>query len=62
MDLLLGNFVKKHIDKLNDNELKDLEVFLSIKDEIIHKWYFENVLIENIPSTKILKMFKNFRL
>ena len=25
MDLLLGNFVKKHIDEFNDTELKDLE-------------------------------------
>ena len=62
MDLLLGNFVKKHIDKLNDNELKDLEKFLCIKDETIHKWYFEDDLIESIPNTRISSMLKNFKL
>ena len=25
MDILLGNFVKKHIDKFNDEDLKDNE-------------------------------------
>ena len=40
MDLLLGNFVKKNIHKLNNNELKDLEKLLFIEDEIIYKWYF----------------------
>ena len=28
MDLLLGNFVKKHIYEFNDTELKDLEKFI----------------------------------
>ena len=30
MDLLLGNFVKKYIDELNDKDLKDLESLLHI--------------------------------
>ena len=30
MDLLLGNFVKKHIDELNATELKDLAKLLFI--------------------------------
>ena len=38
MDLLLGNFVKKNIDKLNSNDLKDLEKLLFIEDKIIYKW------------------------
>ena len=41
MDLLLGNFVKKYIDKLNNAELNDLEKLLFIEDEVIYKWYFE---------------------
>ena len=62
MDLLLGNFVKKHIDKLDSNELKDLDKLLFIEDEVIYKWYFENNLNNNIPNTKVSTMLKNFKL
>ena len=62
MDLLLGNFVKKHIDELNDSELEDLAKLLFIEDEVIYKWYFENTLNNSIPNTKVSTMLKNFRL
>ena len=62
MDLLLGNFVKKHIDKLDSNELKDLDKLLFIEDEVIYKWYFENNSNNIIPSTKVSAMLKNFKL
>ena len=62
MDLLLGNFVKKHIDKLDSNELKDLDKLLFIEDEVIYKWYFENNSNNNISNTKVSTMLKNFKL
>ena len=62
MDLLLGNFVKKHIDKLDSNELEDLDKLLFIEDEIIYKWYFENNSNNIIPNTKVSSMLKNFKL
>ena len=62
MDLLLGNFVKKHIDKLNDIELNDLAKLLFIEDEIIYKWYFEKNSDNAIPKTKVSTMLKNFKL
>ena len=62
MDLLLGNFVKKHIDKLDSNELKDLDKLLFIEDEVIYKWYFEKNSDNVIPNTKVAAMLKNFRL
>ncbi len=62
MDLLLGNFVKKHIDKLDSNELKDLDKLLFIEDEVIYKWYFENNSNNSIPITKVSTMLKNFKL
>ena len=62
MDLLLGNFVKKNIYKLNNNELKDLEKLLFIEDEIIYKWYFEKNSDNAIPNTKVSMMLKNFKL
>ena len=40
VDLILGGFVKKYIDKLNDSDLNDLEKFLLIDDEILLNYYF----------------------
>ena len=62
MDLLLGNFVKKHIDKFNDIQLNDLAKLLFIEDEIIYKWYFKKNSNNVIPKTKVSMMLKNFKL
>ena len=62
MDLLLGNFVKKHINKLNVTELKDLAKLLFIEDEVIYKWYFEKNSDNAIPKTKVSALLKNFKL
>ena len=62
MDLLLGNFVEKHIDKFNDIELNDLAKLLFIEDEIIYKWYFKKNSNNVIPKTKVSMMLKNFKL
>ena len=62
MDLLLGNFVKKYIEKLNDAELKDLEKLLFLEDEILYKWYFENNGHQEVPKTKVSLLFQNFKL
>ena len=62
MDLLLGNFVKEHIDKFNDIELNDLAKLLFVEDEIIYKWYFKKNSNNVIPKTKVSMMLKNFKL
>ena len=62
MDLLLSNFVKKHIDELNHTDLKDLAKLLFIEDEVIYKWYFEKNSDNVIPKTKVSTMLKNFKL
>ena len=62
MDLLLGNFVKKHIDELNVTELKDLAKLLIIEDEVIYKWYIKRNSNKLIPKTKVSTMLKNFKL
>ena len=62
MDILLGNFVKKYIEKFNDNELQDLEKLLFIEDEIIYDWYFKKNFNNNIPNTRVSLMLKNFKL
>ena len=62
MDLLLGNFVKKHIDGFNEAELNDLERLLFIEDEIIYKWYLKIGSNNTIPNTRVSELLKNFKL
>tara|TARA_B100001123_G_C14629477_1_gene757157 strand:- start:12 stop:263 length:252 start_codon:yes stop_codon:yes gene_type:complete len=60
MDLLLGNFVRKNIDLLNDNELNELDSLVKIEDEILIDWYFKNNQ-KLVPSNKISNMLKKFK-
>ena len=62
MDILLGNFVKEHIDDFSDDDLKSLEQILSIEDEILYRWYFDKKDSDVIPDNKVSKMLKGFRL
>ena len=62
MDLLLGNFVKNNIDALNDIELKYLDEFLLIEDEILYDWYFNKKENGKIPNNKISEKLRNFKL
>ena len=62
MDLLLGKFVKKNINFLNESDLFDLDKLISIEDEILQKSYFEKKSSNLLPDNKITKMFKNFKL
>ena len=62
MDILLGNFVKTHIDEFDDKELQDLEKLLFVEDEIIYNWYFKKNSSNKISDTKVSLMLKNFKL
>ena len=62
MDILLGNFVKEHIDDFSDVDLKNLEKILFIEDEILYRWYFDKKDSDVIPNNKVSKMLKDFRL
>ena len=62
MDILLGNFVKTHIDEFDDKELQDLEKLLFVEDEIIYNWYFKKNFNNKISNTKVALMLKNFKL
>ena len=62
MDILLGNFVKGHIDDFSDDDLKNLEQILFIEDEILYRWYFDKKDSDVIPNNKVSKMLKDFRL
>ena len=62
MDLLLGNFVKTYINKLDSDELEHLNELLNIEDDILFNWYFENSSNDKIPNNVVSEMLKNFKL
>ena len=62
MDILLSNFVNKHINELDEVLLIELEKFLDIDDEIILNYYHFNIVKNEINSNKISKLFKNFKI
>tara|TARA_Y100000741_G_C18105521_1_gene498658 strand:+ start:540 stop:794 length:255 start_codon:yes stop_codon:yes gene_type:complete len=62
MDILLGNFVKKHIDSFNITELKEIQNILFIEDEIIHQWYFNKKNNTIIPNNRISQMLKEYKI
>ena len=62
MDILLSEFVKKNINKLNKEQLIELDKFLSFEDEIILNFYNYSIIEKNIDKNKISKIFQKFRL
>ena len=62
MDLLLGNFVKKYVNFLSENELCELESLLNTDDEILYKWYLNQDANTSVPVNYITKKLKEFKL
>lgn len=62
MDILLGNFVKKNINYLNDIDLKNLYELINFEDEILQNWYFSKKNSKKVSHNKVSKMFKEFKL
>ena len=58
MDILLGKFVKKYIDKFDLSQLNELNKFLDFEDEIIFNYYHYNIIKKNIDKNEISKIFK----
>tara|TARA_Y100000748_G_C15084777_1_gene327922 strand:- start:45 stop:302 length:258 start_codon:yes stop_codon:yes gene_type:complete len=61
MDILLSSFVKKHIDSLDTDQLKQLENFLDYEDEIILNYYNFNIPEKNIEKNLMSQKFRNFK-
>jgi len=60
MDKLLGAFTKKYIDKLNFEDLLDLEKLLNIDDTNLYN-FFNGMSTDFVfDENKINKLFKNF--
>ena len=62
MDKLVGSFVNNYINKLDENDLKDLEIFLNYDDDTLYKIFKKELDISNINKTKIIKLFMNYEL
>ncbi len=62
MDILLSSFVNKYINKFNENELIELDKFLSFEDEVILNFYHHGLVEKKIEDNIISKIFKNFKL
>ena len=60
MDKLIGTFVEIYINKLDENDLIDLENFLNIDDDTLYKFYNNLIKDEKLLNTKIGKLFKSF--
>ena len=61
MDKLLGRFVKKHIDDLQEEDLIDLDKFLNIDDTNLYNFYNGFDTEFEIEKNNISLLFKNFK-
>ena len=59
MDILMTNFVKSLINNLNFEELKELNYLVNLDDEVL-KNVKNNILIDNIEITDLIKNFQKF--
>ena len=62
LDILISKFVRKIINDLNLEDLKELRNFLNIDDQEIYDFYFSDIQIKNFANSKILKLFKDFKI
>ena len=60
MDKLIGSFVKTYINKLDINQLNELENFLNIDDDTLYKFYNNQITKVVTTSQEILGLFKKF--
>ncbi|MEE2667611.1 MAG: succinate dehydrogenase assembly factor 2 [Pseudomonadota bacterium] len=49
MDLILGNYAKNNVERMNDKELKIFDDLIDISDPELYEW-FSNRGIEDIPT------------
>ena len=61
MDKLLGKFVKKYINDLQEKDLIDLDKFLNIDDTNLYNFYNGFDTDFEIEKNNISLLFKNFK-
>ena len=52
MDILLGKFVNKYVQNLNNKDLIELYNFLKLEDEIIYKFYLTGKIDQILNQKK----------
>ena len=60
MDKLLGSFTKKYINKLDNNDLIDLEKLLEIDDNNLYNFYNGSLTEIKFDENKVNLLFRNF--
>jgi antitoxin CptB len=60
MDILLSGFVKKYINSFDEEELKLLDKFLDLEDEVISNYYYFGTINQDIDKNRISKKFKEY--
>ena len=60
MDKLIGSFVHNYINRLDDQQLKELENFLNIDDDTLYKLYNNQALDIKPKNSEIMELFKKF--
>ena len=61
MDKLLGAFTKKYINKLNTQDLLDLEKLLNIDDDNLYNFYNKLKTDFEFENNNINSLFRNFK-
>ena len=61
MDKLLGKFVKKYINELEEDDLIDLDKLLNIDDTNLYNFYNGFNTEFEIEKNNISLLFKNFK-
>ena len=61
MDKLLGTFIKKNINNLDNEDLIDLEKLLNIDDANLYNFYTGAETDIEIKNNKVNLLFKNFK-
>ena len=61
MDKLLGKFVKKYINDLQEKDLIDLDKFLNIDDTNLYNFYNDFKTDFEIEKNNISLLFKSFK-
>jgi antitoxin CptB len=62
MDILLTSFVSSVINKLEYLELLKLDEFLNLNDEDIYNYYSNGSLLISFNDSKILDLFRKFKI
>lgn len=60
-DIMLGGFLKAHIDKLSNEELIQFEALLEARDHDIYAWITESLPVPANYDTPILAKIRQYR-